>query len=138
MLFRSDVHYRLAFDRPDTWSQKYNMIWDQLWGTGIFPADVMKDEIAYYLKKQNKYGLPLDCRRDYTKSDWVMWTAAMSPDTKTLIKFIDPMYDYINETPSRVAISDWYDTKTGKYEHFIGRSVIAGHWMPLFAHKLKK
>lgn len=135
---KGDVHYRLAFDRPDTWSQKYNMIWDQLWGTGIFPADVMKDEIAYYLKKQNKYGLPLDCRRDYTKSDWVMWTAAMSPDTKTLIKFIDPMYDYINETPSRVAISDWYDTKTGKYEHFIGRSVIAGHWMPLFAHKLKK
>lgn len=135
---KGDVHYRLAFDRPDTWSQKYNMIWDQLWGTGIFPADVMKDEIAYYLKKQNKYGLPLDCRRDYTKSDWVMWSAAMSPDQKTLEKFIDPMYDYINETPSRVAISDWYDTKTGKYEHFIGRSVIAGHWMPLLTHKLKK
>ncbi len=133
-----NVHYRLAFDRPDTWSQKYNMVWDTLWNTGIFPAEVMKDEIAYYLKKQNKYGLPLDNRRDYTKSDWIMWSAAMSPDAKTLGKFISPLYAYINETPSRVAISDWYDTKTGKYEHFIARSVIGGHWMPLFVKKMKK
>lgn len=135
---KGDVHYRLAFDRPDTWSQKYNMIWDQLWDTDIFPDEVMDTEIAYYLKKQNKYGLPLDNRKDYTKSDWIMWTAAMSPDTKTLMKFINPLYDYINETPTRVAISDWYDTKTGEKTGFMARSVIAGHWMPMLAEKMKK
>ncbi len=135
---KGDTHYRLAFDRPDTWSQKYNMVWDVLWNTGIFPAEAINTEINYYLKKQNKYGLPLDSRKDYTKSDWIMWTAAMSPDTATLVKFIDPLYRYVDETPTRVAISDWYDTKTGEKTGFMARSVIGGHWMPLFAHKLKK
>ena len=134
---KRDRHYRLAFDRDNTWSQKYNLVWDKLWNTGIFPAEVMPAEINYYLTKQNKYGLPLDCRKDYTKSDWVMWTAAMSPDGKTLVKFIDPLYDYVNETETRVPISDWYDTVTGRKTGFMARSVIGGHWMPLLAEKLK-
>ena len=135
---KGDLHYRLAFDRENTWSQKYNMVWDKLWSTGIFPAHVMPAEVAYYLKKQNQYGLPLDCRKDYTKSDWIMWTAAMSPDKKTLGKFIEPLYDYVNETETRVPISDWYDTVTGRKTGFMERSVIGGHWMPVLAEKLGK
>jgi hypothetical protein len=135
---KKDLHYRLAFDREGTWSQKYNMVWDKLWNTSIFPAHVMPTEIAYYLKKQNQYGLPLDNRKDYTKSDWIMWTAAMSPDAKTLQKFIDPLYDYVHETETRVPISDWYDTVTGRKTGFMARSVIGGHWMPVFADKQKQ
>lgn len=135
---KKDLHYRLAFDRENTWSQKYNMVWDKLWSTEIFPAHVMPTEVNYYLSKQNRYGLPLDSRKDYTKSDWVMWTAAMSPDKKTLGKFIDPLYDYVHETETRVPISDWYDTMTGRKTGFMARSVIGGHWMPVFADKLAK
>lgn len=135
---KGDRHYRLAFDREGTWSQKYNMVWDKLWDTGIFPAHVMPTEVSYYLGRQNQYGLPLDCRKDYTKSDWIMWTAAMSPDKKTLVKFIDPLYDYVHETETRVPISDWYDTVTGRKTGFMARSVIGGHWMPVLADKLAK
>ena len=130
-------HYRLAFDREDTWSQKYNMIWDKMWNLNLFPNNVIGKEINYYLTKQNPYGLPLDSRKDYTKSDWIMWTAAMSSDQATFEKFVDPLYKYVNETISRVPISDWYDTKTNQMTGFKARSVIGGHWMKVLMGKMK-
>lgn len=134
---REDDHYRLAFDREDTWSQKYNMIWDKLWQTNLFPNDAMERDVQYYLTKQNKYGLPLDCRRDYTKSDWILWTAGMAKDKADFLKIMEPVYAYMNETGSRVPTSDWYDTKTGLMVGFKARSVIGGHWMRVLVEKNK-
>jgi hypothetical protein len=131
-------HYRLAFDRPDTWSQKYNMVWDKLWGTHLFSDQVMKREMSYYLKKQNSYGLPLDCRKDYTKNDWTLWTAAMADDRNTFLKLMEPVYKYMNETDSRVPTSDWYDTKTARMVAFRARSVVGGFWMRVLMDKNKK
>ncbi|MCR5271349.1 MAG: DUF4965 domain-containing protein [Prevotella sp.] len=135
---REGDHYRLAFDRKNTWSQKYNMVWDKLWNLNLFPNGAMERDVKYYLTKQNKYGLPLDIRRDYTKSDWIMWTAAMAKDNKTFLKFVDPLYKYINETESRVPISDWHDTKSGLMTGFKARSVIGGYWMKVLADKLQE
>ena len=131
-------HYELAYGAGrDTWSQKYNMVWDKLWQTGIIPNNAMQTEVKYYLKKQNKYGLPLDCRKDYTKSDWIMWTAAMADTDKDFQAFVDPLYRYINETESRVPISDWHDTKTGRMVGFKARSVIGGYWMRVLMNKMR-
>ncbi|MDO5447100.1 MAG: DUF4965 domain-containing protein [Prevotellaceae bacterium] len=131
-------HYRLAFDREGTWSQKYNVVWDKLWNLNLFSKKFYDKEIKYYLKHQNKYGLPLDSRKDYTKSDWIMWTASMAADKKTFEKFVSPLYTYINETKSRVPISDWSETKTGYMVGFKARSVIGGYWMRVFADKMKQ
>ena len=132
---REGDHYRLAFDRKNTWSQKYNMVWDKLWQTNVFPAGTMDRDVKYYLKKQNKYGLPLDIRKDYTKNDWIMWTAAMANDKETFLKFVEPIYKFMNETESRVPTSDWYDTKTGRMVGFKARSVIGGFWMQVLIDK---
>ena len=74
----------------------------------------------------------------YTKSDWVLWSACMSPDDATFQKFIDPIYTYANETTSRVPISDWHDTNTGKMMNFKARSVVGGYYMKLLMEKVKE
>lgn len=119
-------HYKLAFNSPGTWSQKYNLVWDQLMGYGLFPQSVRNTEMAYYMTKINRYGLPLDVRADYTKLDWSVWTATLASDPKQFKALIEPIYKWTNETPDRVPLSDWYDTKTGSHIHFEARSVVGG------------
>lgn len=137
MAFDGD-HYKLAFDKTGTWSQKYNLVWDKVFDLNIFPQKVFDTEIPYYLTKQNKYGLLLDSRAQYTKSDWIIWTACMSPDNATFQKFIDPLYKYANETTSRVPISDWHDTNTGQMMNFKARSVVGAYYMKLLMEKIKE
>ncbi|VBB48459.1 Glutaminase A [uncultured Paludibacter sp.] len=133
---RDEDHYKLAFDKSGTWSQKYNMVWDKLFHLGVFDPQILDTEISYYVKKQNTYGLPLDSRKEYTKSDWVMWTACMSPDEDSFNKIVNPIYKYADETTTRVPLSDWHDTETGKMVGFKARSVIGAYYMKMLFDKV--
>jgi hypothetical protein len=130
-------HFRLAFDAKDSWSQKYNMVWDDLLDFNIFPEEVENKEISYYLKVQNRYGLPLDSRGSYTKLDWIMWTASLANSKEEFNQLVAPVYRFLNETPERVPMTDWYYTKTGEWRGFIARSVVGGVYMELLKEKLK-
>ena len=131
-------HYRLTFDKPGTWSLKYNLVWNKIMNLDIFPAEVAEKELAYYPTKQNKYGIPLDNRETYTKSDWIMWTATLANDKATFEKFISPLYLFYNETVDRLPMSDWVFTDTPNWRGFKARSVVGGYYIKMLEEKLNK
>ena len=131
-------HYSLSFGNKESWSQKYNMVWDKLMGWEIFPEEVKQKELAYYLTKQNQYGLPLDSRRNYTKSDWIMWTATLANDHETFMKFVQPIYDFANETTDRIGLTDWYNTDNDKRVGFEARPVLGGFYIKMLEEKISK
>lgn len=126
-------HYRLAFDKPGTWSQKYNLVWDNILGLHLFPADVRSREMAFYLKHMNQYGLPLDNRATYTKLDWELWTATLADSPRDFRTMVHPIFQFLNDTPDRVPMTDWYDTITAKKVGFQARSVVGGVYIKMIA-----
>lgn len=131
-------HYRLAFDKPGTWSQKYNLVWDRLLGLNLFDPAIARKEAAFYLRNQNKYGLPLDNRSGYTKLDWITWSAVLAPDRDGFETLIGPVHKFLNESPSRVPMTDWYWTTEGTQRGFQARSVVGGVYLQLLATRMKR
>ena len=107
-------HYRLTFDRENTWSQKYNLVWDRVLGLHIFPDRIARKEVAFYLSRQQPFGLPLDSRKTYTKIDWILWTACLADTQEDFSRLLSPAYKYVNETEPRVPLTDWYEATDGR------------------------
>ena len=121
-----DGSYRLAFDVPNTFSMKYNIVWDKLFGTNIMPKDIIASEVASYKKHIQPYGLPLDNRQPYTKSDWTVWTATLAEDRADFEAIIEPMWDAFNYSITRVPMTDWYFTLTAKQRTYSSRTYVSG------------
>ena len=139
-----DGSYRLAFDKPDTFSMKYNIVWDKLFGTNVMPKTVIESEFASYRSKMHPYGLPLDSRMPYSKSDWLVWTATLTDNRDAFIDFVEPLWTFYNFSPSRVPMTDWYYTITGEHRasrtsgfrtSFRNRTVQGGLFIKLMEYK---
>ncbi|MDQ2848786.1 MAG: DUF5127 domain-containing protein [Actinomycetota bacterium] len=125
----SGDHLKLAYDQDGTWSLKYNGYPDKLLGLNLIPTKVAKLEAKWYLTRSNTYGVPLDLRHTYTKSDWEMWTAAWLHDQPGITsQLIEGLFAFINTSGSRVPFTDWYDTVTDRQSGFQARPVVGGHF----------
>lgn len=124
-------HYKMAFHQQDTWSMKYNLVWDDLLGLHVFPDSISKMEIRFYRKKQEKFGIPLDSRDQITRANWQIWTAALNKDVRMFDEMIKPLYRLINETPNRVPMLEWYYTNQSTNPAFRTGLTPGGYFMKL-------
>jgi hypothetical protein len=119
-------HTRLAYDKPGSWSLKHNLIWDRILGLNLFPQSVGDREIAYYLRIQNKYGVPVDSRTDTALIDFNLWSNALARNPADFEALTAPLWRYANETPSRAPLGDWFNTETGEKRGFQARPTVGG------------
>jgi hypothetical protein len=128
-------HFRLAFDQKGSWSQKYNLVWDRQLGLDLFPADVLKKEMAFYRKTLDRFGLALDNRRSYAKIDWTLWTATLTGAKEDFDALIGPAYEYLYLTPDRVPINDLYWTTAGREVGMHARPVVGAFFLKALGDK---
>ena len=123
---RDNNNFRLQYDLPNTWSQKYNLVYQAILGLSLFPADVAKLESDYYQTKLLDFGLPLDSRGKLTKVDWSAWVAALTTNKDQENAIYAKLYKFANESPDRVPFSDFYDSSNGHVLGFRARPVLGG------------
>jgi hypothetical protein len=128
-------HSLLAFDKPGTWSQKYNLVWDRLLGLNVFPPEIAQREIAQYKSVMQRYGVPLDSRTKLTKSDWTVWSATLAENRTDFEALISPIYDYLNETTARSPFADSYITDDIHSDGMHARPVIGGVFIKLLSDR---
>ena len=126
-----DGSYRLAYDREGTFSLKYNAVWDKLWGTNLFPDEFYRGEIARYRQEALPYGVPLDSREKYTKSDWLLWAACLADNREDFNFFVDLLWKAYHTMRTRVPMTDWYFVDTSEMVGFQHRTVQGGLFLKL-------
>ncbi|KAF7340199.1 DUF1793-domain-containing protein [Mycena venus] len=124
---KTGPHLTLAYNNDASWGLAYNLFSDVHLGLKLFPQSVYDEQTAWYKTVANKYGVPLDTRHTYTKSDWEIWTSAIVTDTSLRDLFISSIKGYLSSGLNNQAFPDWYDTITGVAEGFRARPVSGGH-----------
>jgi len=95
--------------------------------------DATGEWVVNQRKRQNRYGLPLDSRKGYTKLDWIVWSATMVERAEDFEALVAPVHRFAHESPSRVPLTDWYETTDAKPVGFQARSVVGGVFIKLLA-----
>jgi Domain of unknown function (DUF4965)/Domain of unknown function (DUF5127)/Domain of unknown function (DUF1793)/Domain of unknown function (DUF4964) len=126
-------HSRLAFDKSNTWSQKYNLVWDRILDFHVFAPEIAEQEVAFYKSHLHRFGLPLDNRATYTKLDWTIWSATLASNAADFQTIVHPVFQFLNQTPDRVPMTDWYDTISARQVGFQARSVVGGVYIKMLA-----
>jgi hypothetical protein len=124
-------HFRLAFDKTNTWSQKYNLVWDRILGLNVFPPSVAQMEVAHYKKVMQRYGVPLDSRTHLTKTDWSIWSATLADNQADFEAIVAPIYDYLDHTTARDPIADSYVTDDIHSGGMHARPVVGGFFIKM-------
>jgi hypothetical protein len=119
-------HLRLGYYLPGTWGSDYNLVWDKILGTNLFPTYVAAEEVSYYKTVISPYGLPVESTTTVSKADWTTWTASLATNLTDFETLIAPLYNYVQNSTDRVPFQDGYYVNDLGGNLFHARSVIGG------------
>jgi hypothetical protein len=130
----SGRHTLLSYQWRSSYGLLYNTFPNMLLSLNLIPQSLYDMQSNWYPTTSQIFGIPLDNRHSYTKSDWEMWTAATcSPQTRRL--FVNAIGYWLNHTDTDRPFTDLYETiDTGSYPaspspiYFNARPVAGGHY----------
>ncbi|KAL8988168.1 MAG: hypothetical protein Q9177_002713, partial [Variospora cf. flavescens] len=103
------THTLLAYQWRSSYSLLYNIYPALLLDLPVIPASLYALQSAFYPSVSQAFGVPLDSRHSYTKSDESMWAAATcEPATRRL--FVNGLASWLNVTSTDKAFSDLFET----------------------------
>lgn len=123
-------------DEGETFSMKYNLAPVKMLNLDVFDEATIQREVKVCMDHIEPFGFPLDNRSGLTKSDWMIWVAAMSDNLDEQKQIIACVYNYLINGTDRVPFADLYDCKTGIAEEFANRTVQGSMFMLLLKDKL--
>ncbi|KAG0142884.1 hypothetical protein CROQUDRAFT_97034 [Cronartium quercuum f. sp. fusiforme G11] len=142
------THTKLAYQLEDSWGTLYNLFADRLLNLNLVPHSVYEMQSTFYPLVANTYGVPLDSRRTWAKTDWEMFAAGTATSSNDRDLFINKLFDYLQANLVNAAFPDLYETETAKFPgrsntstwriEFINRPVSGGHFSLLALDKMTK
>jgi hypothetical protein len=108
------THFVLQYpDNPSSWKTPYNLYPDVLLSLGTFPKEVHHMSSTFFKSVRGEYGVPLDSRQDWAKSDWNMWLAG-TLDESTRSEFVDDLWAFMANGKHNWPFSDRYIATSAK------------------------
>lgn len=130
-------HTTLNYGNDTTYNLLYNIYPDKELGLGLVPQQIFDQQSAFYPTQLERFGVPLDTRGNYTKSDWEIWCASVA-SAETKADFINAIALFVNETPTNLPLTDLYYVESGDFPVinnntvvFANRPVLGGFFAPL-------
>ncbi|KAJ5092801.1 hypothetical protein N7456_008662 [Penicillium angulare] len=140
---RDGSHAKLAYDWYGSWTTIYNLYADaqlcfHLDGAddssneslGFVPRHIYQKQSVWYHYVRQKYGLPLDSRHLYTKTDWEFFSMAVA-SKPVRSEILESVARWVNETVTDRPFTDLHQTEgDGNFPgpNFFARPVIGGHF----------
>ncbi|KAF5366812.1 hypothetical protein D9758_006553 [Tetrapyrgos nigripes] len=120
-------HLTLSYGNSASWGLSYNMFADKLLKLNVFPQSIYDQQTAWYQTVTQPFGVPLDTRHTYTKSDWEIWTGGIMTTTAARDIFVSAVHKWASSGTSSAPFGDWYETTNGAPQGFRARPVVGGH-----------
>ncbi|KAL7658020.1 hypothetical protein ACMYSQ_004161 [Aspergillus niger] len=108
------THFVLQYPgKPASWKIPYNLYPDVLLDLQTFPKAAYEMGNTFFKSVRAEYGVPLDNRQDWAKSDWNMWLAGTF-DADTRSEFVKDLWSFMTNGKHNWPFSDRYVATSAK------------------------